>query len=72
MPKRRVPSSNEVGGGASARLSAMAPTAVAAPVRTTSRRALPLITEVPMNTALVASCRSDADAGKSPGNFSTG
>jgi hypothetical protein len=72
MPKRRVPISNEVGSDGRETLSAISPMAVSAPVFTTSIRALPLMTEVPMNTALVASCRSVAVSGSTPGRFSTG
>ena len=54
-PKRRMPRSKEVGSEGRERLSAIAPTAVSAPVFTTRIRALPLMTEVPMNTALLAS-----------------
>ena len=50
MPKRRVPISNAVGGACSARLSAICPSAVLAPVRPICARAEPLTTELPMNT----------------------
>ena len=69
MPKRRVPSL-ERGRRRLAvlMLSAMAPSAVAAAGAQTSMRALPLITEVPMNTALIAASRlSVAPAGGAPG-----
>ena len=72
MPKRRVPISNDVGADGREMLSAISPMAVAVPVLTTSMRALPLMTEVPMNTALVASCSSVAVSGSAPGFFSTG
>ena len=71
-PKRCVPISKAVGGGWRVRLSAMAPMAVLVPVLTTRIRALPLITVVPMNTALVASCNSVTSAARAPGCFSTG
>ena len=55
MPKRRVPSSKEVTCAGSAMLCAISPIAVCMPVFTTRILALPPITEVPMNTALLAS-----------------
>jgi hypothetical protein len=55
MPNCWVPISKAVGGGCRVRLSATAPMAVPVPVLTTRTRALPLMTVVPMNTALAAS-----------------
>ena len=48
-PKRRTPTSKEVGGGVVSSSPAIAPIAEVSPVRATSRRAEPEITEVPMN-----------------------
>ena len=50
----------------------MAPIAVPAPVVTTTKRALPLITVVPMNTVLAASWGSVVTATGSSARFSTG
>ena len=71
-PKLRTPISKDVAGGFCARLSLISPRAVAAPVRQASMLAVPLTTEVPMNTALDAAPRSAAPAPRSPGRFSTG
>ena len=59
------------GGGSAARLSAMAPMAVPAPVRTSTTWAMPLTTDEPMNTTWVASCRSVSACGMRA-CFSTG
>ena len=72
MPKRRVPTSKEVGSADRDKLSAIWPMAVPVPVLTTTIRALPLITEEPMNTALVAFCMSSPWSTGRPGRFSTG
>ena len=72
MPKRRVPISNAVGSAGRLTLSAMSPIAVAVPVRTTRMLALPLTTEEPMKTALVAPSRSVASASGRAACFSTG
>ena len=53
-------------------VSAISPISVAIPVLITKIRALPPTTEVPMNTALVASESCVAALGKTPGCFSTG
>ena len=53
-------------------VSAISPISVAIPVLITKIRALPPTTEVPMNTALVASESCVAVLGKTPGCFSTG
>lgn len=72
MPKRCMPISNAVGGGSAWRLLATSPSAVCEPVAMTPTRALPLITVLPMNTALSASCSSAARPPGAPGCFSTG
>ena len=54
MPKRRMPIAKAVAGGFSARLVARWPSAVLPPVRQMRIVAVPLITEVPANTALDA------------------
>ena len=71
MPKRRMPSSKEWARAGRDTLSAMPPISVSAPVLINNTRALPLMTEVPMKTACVASCTSSAASGV-PGCFSTG
>ena len=57
-PKLRIPLSNAVAGGLTTRLSLISPSEVAGPVRHTSIDAVPLMTEVPMNTAFEAALRS--------------
>jgi len=72
MPNCRAPRSKLVGAGLTARLSAISPKAVAAPVRHTSIVALPLITDVPMNTEFAAVLMSSLESGPSTACFSTG
>ena len=54
MLKRQIPKAKSVAGGFSARLVASWPSADLPPVRQISMVAVPLITEVPENTALEA------------------
>ncbi len=69
MPKRRVPSSKAVGGGSRLSVWAISPSAVAAPVRQTSRRPVPLTTDVPMKSAFVAPARSACRSVSSPASL---
>ena len=71
-PKLRIPLSKAVAGGLATRLSLISPSEVAAPVRHTSIVAVPLMIEVPMNTAFEAAFRSAARSPLSPACFSTG
>ena len=59
MPKRLIPTAKAVAGGFSARLVTRWPSAVSPPVRQMRMVAVPLITDVPANTAF------DAPAGLS-------
>ncbi len=72
MPKRRMPMANAVAGGFSARLVARWPSAVPLPVRQMRIVAVPLITEVPANTALGAPAGFAAPDAASPARFSAG
>ena len=69
--KRWMPRSNSVSGGRRASLPAICPNTVALPVWTTSMRAVPLATLVPMKTQLLRSLRLSF-ALATPDRFSTG
>ncbi len=71
LPKRWMPRSNSVSDGRMPRRWAIPPSTVSRPVTTTSRRAVPLLTLVPMNAQLDLSARLET-AGAAPGAFSTG
>ena len=51
-PNARIPTSKALGGGGFCKAWAMVPSCARAPVATTSARAVPLTTDVPMNTRL--------------------
>ncbi len=72
IPKRRIPTANAVAGGFSERLVAKCPSAVSAPVRHTSTTAVPLMIEVPANTALEAPVGLSAPDAVSLTSFSAG
>ena len=71
-PNWRIPSSKAVGGGGAISVPLSWPNAVASPVRQTTATALPLITEVPMKTALTASPASRAGVADASTRFSAG
>ena len=70
-PNWRNPCVNSVSGDAFASRPAILPNSVRSPVPTIKTSAVPLLTEVPMNTQFERCC-SDASASTSPGLFSTG
>ena len=72
MPNRRIPIAKAVAGGFSARLVARWPSAVRLPVRQIRIVAVPLITEVPANTALEAPAGFSAPDAVSLALFSAG
>src|SRR5208337_1059861 len=72
MPKRRMPTAKAVAGGFSDRLVARWPSAVRSPVRHKTMVPVPLMTEVPANTALDAPEGFSAPVALSFASFSAG
>ena len=72
MPKRRMPVMNAVAGAFSERLLARRPSEVLRPVRQTRMVAVPLITDVPANSAFGAFAGSSAATPRSSACLGTG